>query len=51
MFLHDALIEALNCGNTEINAMNLRQYISDLEKNAEGESCTNLELQFKVSNV
>ncbi|XP_065197878.1 mucin-3B-like isoform X2 [Sycon ciliatum] len=47
VFLHDALLEALNCGHTEVNAMNLRQYISALETTADGDSATNLELQFK----
>lgn len=46
MFIHDALLEAVVCGNTEVPARSLHTHITNLLANREG--VTNMELEFKV---
>ncbi|XP_056427692.1 receptor-type tyrosine-protein phosphatase S isoform X7 [Hyla sarda] len=46
-FIHDALFEAVSCGNTEIPARNLYTYIQKLAQIETGEHVTGMELEFK----
>ncbi|XP_030207658.1 receptor-type tyrosine-protein phosphatase S isoform X9 [Gadus morhua] len=47
VFIHDALLEAVTCGNTEVPARNLFSYIQRLTQVEPGESITGMELEFK----
>ncbi|XP_074060017.1 receptor-type tyrosine-protein phosphatase S isoform X7 [Macrotis lagotis] len=46
-FIHDALLEAVACGNTEVPARNLYSYIQKLAQVETGEHVTGMELEFK----
>uniref|UniRef100_A0A6I8RUV8 Receptor-type tyrosine-protein phosphatase S n=1 Tax=Xenopus tropicalis TaxID=8364 RepID=A0A6I8RUV8_XENTR len=46
-FIHDALLEAVACGNTEVPARNLYTYIQKLAQIELGEHVTGMELEFK----
>ncbi|KAJ8411105.1 hypothetical protein AAFF_G00181400 [Aldrovandia affinis] len=46
-FIHDALLEAVTCGNTEVPARNLYTYIQKLTQIESGENVTGMELEFK----
>ncbi|XP_075208714.1 receptor-type tyrosine-protein phosphatase S [Anomaloglossus baeobatrachus] len=46
-FIHDALFEAVACGNTEVPARNLYSYIQKLAQIETGEHVTGMELEFK----
>ncbi|XP_005993866.1 receptor-type tyrosine-protein phosphatase S isoform X1 [Latimeria chalumnae] len=46
-FIHDALLEAVACGNTEVAARNLYSYIQKLAQIEVGEHVTGMELEFK----
>ncbi|XP_058241166.1 receptor-type tyrosine-protein phosphatase delta-like isoform X28 [Hemibagrus wyckioides] len=47
VFIHDALLEAVTCGNTEVPARNLYAYIQKLTHIETGENVTGMELEFK----
>ncbi|XP_034045248.1 receptor-type tyrosine-protein phosphatase S-like isoform X15 [Thalassophryne amazonica] len=47
IFIHDALLEAVTCGNTEVPARNLYSYIQRLTQIEPGENITSMELEFK----
>ncbi|XP_046900399.1 protein tyrosine phosphatase receptor type Db [Hypomesus transpacificus] len=47
VFIHDALLEAVACGNTEVPARNLYAYIQRLTQMEPGENATGMELEFK----
>ncbi|XP_066113344.1 receptor-type tyrosine-protein phosphatase delta isoform X10 [Saccopteryx bilineata] len=47
IFIHDALLEAVTCGNTEVPARNLYAYIQKLTQIETGENVTGMELEFK----
>ncbi|XP_048972071.1 receptor-type tyrosine-protein phosphatase delta isoform X26 [Canis lupus baileyi] len=47
IFIHDALLEAVTCGNTEVPARNLYAYIQKLTQIEAGENVTGMELEFK----
>ncbi|XP_071170880.1 receptor-type tyrosine-protein phosphatase S-like isoform X19 [Mytilus edulis] len=47
IFIHDALLEAVTCGNTEIPARNLSAHIQKLLQPEPGETSTGMELEFK----
>ncbi|XP_058496351.1 protein tyrosine phosphatase receptor type Db isoform X6 [Solea solea] len=47
IFIHDALLEAVTCGNTEVPARNLFSYIQRLTQIETGENVTGMELEFK----
>ncbi|XP_029107834.1 receptor-type tyrosine-protein phosphatase delta isoform X16 [Scleropages formosus] len=47
VFIHDALLEAVTCGNTEVPARNLYAYIQKLTQMESGENVTGMELEFK----
>ncbi|XP_038596564.1 receptor-type tyrosine-protein phosphatase S isoform X15 [Tachyglossus aculeatus] len=46
-FIHDALLEAVACGYTEVPARNLYSYIQKLAQIEAGEHVTGMELEFK----
>ncbi|KAG7277212.1 hypothetical protein CRUP_018866 [Coryphaenoides rupestris] len=46
-FIHDALLEAVACGNTEVAARSLYSYIQKLAQVEVGEHVTGMELEFK----
>ncbi|XP_031415993.1 receptor-type tyrosine-protein phosphatase S-like isoform X3 [Clupea harengus] len=46
-FIHEALLEAVTCGNTEVAARSLFSYIQKLEQVEAGEHVTGMELEFK----
>uniref|UniRef100_H9GDR5 protein-tyrosine-phosphatase n=1 Tax=Anolis carolinensis TaxID=28377 RepID=H9GDR5_ANOCA len=46
-FIHDSLLEAVACGNTEVPARNLYTYIQKLAQIEAGEHVTGMELEFK----
>ncbi|XP_058256377.1 receptor-type tyrosine-protein phosphatase S isoform X8 [Hemibagrus wyckioides] len=46
-FIHDALLEAVACGNTEVPARSLFSYIQKLAQVETGEHVTGMELEFK----
>ncbi|XP_072318767.1 protein tyrosine phosphatase receptor type Db isoform X17 [Eucyclogobius newberryi] len=47
IFIHDALLEAVTCGNTEVPARNLYSYIQRLTQIEPGENVTGMEVEFK----
>ncbi|XP_067368610.1 protein tyrosine phosphatase receptor type Fa isoform X11 [Channa argus] len=47
IFIHEALLEAATCGNTEVPARNLYAHIQKLTQNPPGETVTAMELEFK----
>ena len=47
-FIHEALLEAVGCGNTEVPARSLYAYIQKLTQVEPGEHVTGMELEFKV---
>nr|XP_057941458.1 receptor-type tyrosine-protein phosphatase delta-like isoform X7 [Doryrhamphus excisus] len=47
IFIYDALLEAVTCGNTEVPARNLYSYIQRLTQIEPGENVTGMELEFK----
>lgn len=47
-FIHEALLEAVACGNTEVPARSLYSYMQKLSKVESGEHVTGMELEFKV---
>ncbi|XP_046660336.1 tyrosine-protein phosphatase Lar isoform X3 [Homalodisca vitripennis] len=52
IFIHDALLEAVICGNTEVPARNLHQHINRLMQTELGDPITGMELEFKkLSNI
>uniref|UniRef100_A0A8C5I390 protein-tyrosine-phosphatase n=1 Tax=Gouania willdenowi TaxID=441366 RepID=A0A8C5I390_GOUWI len=46
-FIHEALLEAVACGNTEVAARSLYSYMQKLSKIETGEHVTGMELEFK----
>lgn len=48
-FIHEALLEAVACGNTEVAARSLYSYMQKLSKVESGEHVTGMELEFKVA--
>ncbi|XP_066547933.1 protein tyrosine phosphatase receptor type Fa isoform X2 [Amia ocellicauda] len=47
IFIHEALLEAATCGNTEVPARNLYAHIQKLTQVPQGETVTSMELEFK----
>ncbi|XP_053326054.1 receptor-type tyrosine-protein phosphatase F isoform X5 [Spea bombifrons] len=48
IFIHEALLEAVMCGNTEVPARSLLAHIQKLSQVPPGESVTAMELEFKL---
>lgn len=52
IFIHDAILEAIICGSTEVPATNLHAHIQKLMQTEPGESITGMEMEFKkLSNT
>lgn len=49
IFIHEALLEAATCGNTEVVARSLFAHIQKLGQIPPAETVTAMELEFKVS--
>ncbi|XP_017266421.1 receptor-type tyrosine-protein phosphatase F isoform X9 [Kryptolebias marmoratus] len=47
IFIHEALLEAATCGNTEVPARNLYAHIQKLTQPPPGDTVTTMELEFK----
>ncbi|XP_051983972.1 receptor-type tyrosine-protein phosphatase F-like isoform X3 [Xyrauchen texanus] len=47
IFIHEALLEAATCGNTEVPARNLYTHLQKLTEPLPGETVTAMELEFK----
>ena len=50
-FIHEALLEAVACGNTEVAARSLYTYMQKLGTVETGEHVTGMELEFKVEII
>ncbi len=51
IFIHDALLEAVLCGFTEIPARTLHHHIQQLMQTEPGENITGMEIEFKRLNA
>lgn len=52
IFIHDAIIESVICGSTEVPARNLHNHIQKLMQTEPGENITGMEMEFKkLSNI
>lgn len=51
IFIHDALLEAVTCGETEVAVRNLPMHIQQLSQMEVGTTVTGMELEFKVNTV
>ncbi|XP_054741677.1 tyrosine-protein phosphatase Lar isoform X1 [Anastrepha obliqua] len=52
IFIHDAILEAIICGQTEVPARNLHTHLQKLLVTEPGENITGMEMEFKkLSNV
>ena len=49
IFLHDAVLESVTCGDTEISSANLRLAVRKLNKINPADNTTMLQTQFKVN--
>lgn len=47
IFIHDALLEAVNCGFTEVPARSLHHHIQQLMQMEPGDNITAMEIEFK----
>ena len=50
-FIHEAIAEALLCGNTEVSLEGLGAYISELGAAVPNDDSTHIEVQFKVCQL
>uniref|UniRef100_A0AAY5KT59 protein-tyrosine-phosphatase n=1 Tax=Esox lucius TaxID=8010 RepID=A0AAY5KT59_ESOLU len=50
-FIHEALLEAVACGNTEVAARSLFSYMQKLGQVESGEHVTGMELEFKLKYI
>lgn len=48
IFIHDALLEAIHSGHSEIPARNLYSHIQKLTQRDSGDNVTGLDLEFRV---
>lgn len=52
IFIHDAILEAIICGSTEVVARNLHNHIQKLMQTEPGENITGMEMEFKrLANI
>lgn len=52
IFIHDAILEAIICGDTEVVARNLHNHIQKLMQTEPGENITGMEMEFKkLTNI
>lgn len=48
MFIHDAMLESITCGNTQINVTNLQKVVNKLKQRDEVTNLTGFEQQLEV---
>ena len=48
MFIHDAILESITCGDTQISANNLRTRIVEMKRNDKMKQSHGFQYQFKV---
>ena len=48
VFIHDAILESVTCGDTQINAGDLRRKIQRMSQVAQGKNCTEFQYQFQI---
>ena len=48
VFIHDAILESVTCGDTQISAGDLRKQIQKLSQVAQGKNCTGFQYQFQI---
>ena len=48
MFIHDAILESITCGNTQVSAADLQRAVTKLKQRDPGTKLTGYEQQFKV---
>ncbi len=48
VFIHDAILESVTCGDTQINAGDLRRQIQNMSKVAPGKKISEFQYQFKI---
>ena len=51
VFIHDALVEAIESGNTEVPARNLYAHIQRLTRVEIGDAVNGMEMEFKVNKA
>lgn len=51
VFIHQALLESVTCGNTEVPARNLYSHVQRLSQVPPGETASTVELEFKVHSL
>ena len=51
VFVHDALCEVIQCGDTEILASRLSSTVENMAQNISGQTITGFQEQFQVSTV
>ena len=48
MFIHDAILESITCGNTQVSAADLQRTVTKLKQRDPNTKLTGYEQQFKV---
>ena len=48
IFIHDAILESVTCGDTQISAGDLRRQMQKLSQTAQGQKCTGFQYQFQI---
>ena len=48
MFIHDAILESITCGNTQVSAADLNRAVTKLKQRDPHTKLTGYESQFKV---
>ena len=48
MFIHDAILESITCGNTQVSAADLQRTVTKLKQRDPCTKLTGYEQQFKV---
>ena len=48
MFIHDAILESITCGNTQVSAADLQRAVTKLKQRDPNTKLTGYEQQFKV---
>ena len=51
VFVHDALCEVIQCGDTEILASRLSSTVENMAQNISGQTITGFQEQFQVSTL
>ena len=51
MFIHDAILESITCGNTQVSAADLNRAVTKLKQRDPHTKLTGYELQFKVHTI